>query len=72
MKGTVIGVLRVYTAESMTFGPEEVRFVEAIAHLSGIAIENARMHEALEEQLLAIRRNLIPWAENFNKPRWRG
>ncbi len=72
VKGTVIGVLRVYAAEPMTFGPKEVQFVEAIAHLSGIAIENARMYEAVEEQLAGIRRNLIPWAEKFNNPRWRG
>ena len=71
VKGTAIGVLRVYAAEPREFDPEEVRFVESIAHLGGIAIENARVYEALEQQLAAIRRNLIPWAENFSKPRWR-
>ncbi|MCL4466036.1 MAG: GAF domain-containing protein [Chloroflexi bacterium] len=71
-KGAVIGVLRVYTAEPRIFDDEDVRFVESIANLGGIAIENARVYMALEEQLAAIRRKLIPWAENFSKPAWRG
>jgi GAF domain-containing protein len=71
VKGVSIGILRVYTAQKREFTPEEVEFVEAIANLGGIAIDNARTYEALEEQFEAIRREKIPWAENFRKPRWR-
>jgi signal transduction protein with GAF and PtsI domain len=71
VKDTVIGVMRVYSAEERTFTAEEVDFLVAIANLGGIAIENARVYEALEAQFEAIRREKVPWAENFAKPRWR-
>lgn len=43
-----IGVLRVYSAEEREFTQEEVDFATAIANLSAIAIENARLHQALK------------------------
>ncbi len=42
-----IGVLRVYSGECRYFTPDETEFVTAIANLSAIAIENARLHQAL-------------------------
>jgi len=42
-----IGVLRVYSAEIRQFDDDEVRFLEAAANLSAIALENARMHQVL-------------------------
>lgn len=71
VRDTAIGVMRVYSAQARDFAPAEVEFLEAIASLGGIAIENARIYEALEAQFEAIRREKIPWAENFGKPRWR-
>ena len=71
VKETVIGVLRVYTREPHEFTADELDFLQAVAELSGIAIENARIYEALEAQFDAIRRAKIPWAENFAKPSWR-
>lgn len=44
----VIGVLRVYAGEAREFGDDELEFLKCIAHLSGIALENARMHQALK------------------------
>lgn len=46
-----IGVLRVYTGEARVFGEEEIKFVQAIADISAIAIENARMHQTLKRQM---------------------
>ncbi len=43
-----IGVLRVYSATCRDFTPEETEFLTAIANLSAIAIENARLHQALK------------------------
>lgn len=43
-----IGVLRVYSATCRDFAPEEIEFLTAIANLSAIAIENARLHQALK------------------------
>ena len=53
--GQVIGVLRVYDAECREYAPHEVEFLQAVADLSAIAIENARLHEALKKdyELLA-------------------
>lgn len=45
---TPIGVLRVYTAECRDFSQDEVEFLTIIANLSAIAIENARLHQALK------------------------
>lgn len=43
-----VGVLRVYSAKKRTFDEQEVRFLEAVANLSAIALENARLHQALK------------------------
>jgi signal transduction protein with GAF and PtsI domain len=42
-----IGVLRVYSATIRRFDDEEVQFLQAVANLSAIALENAKMHQAL-------------------------
>ena len=44
-----IGVLRVYTKDERAFKEDEIRFLEAVANLSAIALENARLHEALRK-----------------------
>jgi transcriptional regulator with GAF, ATPase, and Fis domain len=44
----IIGVLRVYTDKVREFGIEEARFLEAVANLSGIAIENCKFHNLLK------------------------
>ncbi len=44
-----IGVLRVYTEEERTFDDVEQKFLEAVANLSAIALENARLHQALQK-----------------------
>ncbi len=49
-----IGTLSVYTGESHSFSNEEIRILSALADLSAIAIEKARLYErivALEEAL---------------------
>lgn len=43
-----IGVLRAYSARIRQFGEQEIKFMEAVANLSAIALENARMHQALK------------------------
>lgn len=52
--GEAIGVLNVYKAESYIFSNEEVHILAALAELSAIAIEKARLYERVvdvEEQL---------------------
>ena len=46
-KKKAIGVLRAYTEKIREFSPDEIKFLEAVANLSAIALENARLHQAL-------------------------
>ncbi len=71
VRDTIIGVMRVYSAEPREFSADEVEFLTAVANLGGIAIENARLYQTLEAEFQAIRREKIPWAENWTKPSWR-
>jgi signal transduction protein with GAF and PtsI domain len=43
-----IGVLRAYTGEERKFDKQEIRFLEAVASLSAIALDNARLYNALK------------------------
>ncbi len=44
----VIGVLRIYTAEPWEFTMEDVNFVQAVAQIAGMAIENCRYAKGLK------------------------
>jgi len=46
-----IGVLRVYADRIRKFREEELKFLKAVANLSAIALDNARMHERLQTRL---------------------
>jgi signal transduction protein with GAF and PtsI domain len=48
VEGRAIGVLRLYSDNVREFDQSEVDFATAIANLSAIAIENARLHQALK------------------------
>jgi len=45
-----IGVLRVYTAAVREFTQEDITFLLAVANVSAIALDNARMHQTLQTQ----------------------
>ncbi len=47
--GSPIGVMRIYSGRKHTFDACEEEFLTAIAALSALAIENARMHQALKK-----------------------
>ncbi len=42
-----VGVLRIYTDKERVFDADERDFLMAVSHVAAIAIENARLHEAL-------------------------
>jgi signal transduction protein with GAF and PtsI domain len=51
-----VGVIRVYTADRHSFDDAEKEFLAAIADISAVAIDNARLHQALKvdyEMLMA-------------------
>lgn len=49
--GHVIGIMRVYTVEPRRFSPEEIEFLGSVANLGAIALDKARAHEALGEDV---------------------
>jgi GAF domain-containing protein len=46
LRGEIVGLMRLYSAETREFSDEESEFVEAVANLGAIALENARRFEA--------------------------
>ena len=50
-KGLAIGVLTIATTTTIPFKPAEVQFVEAIGNIIGVAIDNARLFSATEQNL---------------------
>jgi GAF domain-containing protein len=51
LRGQVIGVLRLYTAEERSFTDDELELVSALAEIGALAIENARLFEEKGEAL---------------------
>jgi signal transduction histidine kinase len=56
-RGDVIGVLNVYTGQPYSFSNEEVRILSALANLSAIAIEKARLYERIVDVEEHLRQN---------------
>lgn len=48
VENNAVGVLRAYTEDEREFDDQEIKFLEAVANLSAIALENARLHQALK------------------------
>ena len=61
LRDEVIGVLRVYTAEPREFSAEDVEFVEVVANLGAIALENARRYAEMRANYDAARQDLLAW-----------
>ena len=49
--GKVSGALRIYTSEHWEFTLEDVNFVQAMAQISGMAIEMARQYKGLKDSI---------------------
>ncbi|MBI4321005.1 MAG: GAF domain-containing protein [Chloroflexi bacterium] len=61
LRDHVIGVVRVYTAERRQFSPEDIEFVEAVANLGAIALENAHRYEEVKADYDAVHQDLLEW-----------
>jgi GAF domain-containing protein len=46
--------MRIYTREPREFSHEDIEFVEAIASLGAIALENAKCHAAVRTDLASL------------------
>jgi GAF domain-containing protein len=49
--GTIIGCLRVYTSEPWEFELDDVNFTQAVAEITGMAIEMARLNRGLKHSI---------------------
>ncbi len=49
--GQSIGALRVYTAEPWEFTLDDVNFVQAMASMTGMAIEMARLYKGMKDSI---------------------
>ena len=48
LKGNVIGVMRIYTAELRDYTDDEITFISSLAEQAALAMENARMYQKLK------------------------
>ena len=61
LRGEVIGVVRVYTAKPYYFTNDDIRFVETVANLSAIALENLRAYEMIQKDYETFREEMLRW-----------
>jgi len=71
LRDDVIGVVRVYSAERREFAPEEIEFVEAVANLGAIALDNARRHSEVKNNYDMVSRYIYndTWVGQFGGSR---
>ena len=68
VKGTIIGVLRIYTSQPRNFSDDEIEFVSGLADMGGIAIDNARMHDYLKKDHENLINEVHRWFEYGQTP----
>jgi len=63
VKGTIIGVLRIYTSQPLEFPNDEVELTCSLAEMGGIAIENAKMYHHLKIGYDSLFHDIHQWFE---------
>jgi len=61
VKERVVGVMRVYSAQPWRFDQAAMEFLTSIADLVALAIENARLHQALQERYEDLKLDVAEW-----------
>jgi GAF domain-containing protein len=61
LRGEIIGVVRVYTSERREFSEDEITFVQAVANLGAIALENIRLYETVKKDYEELRQEMLEW-----------
>jgi GAF domain-containing protein len=61
LRGEVVGVLRVYTAKPYRFTKDDINFVETIANLAAVALENLRAYDIIQKDYETFRRDMLQW-----------
>ncbi len=68
-RGAALGVIRVYTGEVRHFDDAERSFLRLIAELAAIALENARVFEALRTEVHELRKQVAELRHRLGLPR---
>jgi GAF domain-containing protein len=61
VRGTNVGVMRLYSGQVRRFNAEEISFATAVADLGTVAIENAKLHEALKQRFQTLKEDADGW-----------
>ncbi|MDD5509630.1 MAG: GAF domain-containing protein [Dehalococcoidales bacterium] len=61
LRDEIIGEVRVYTAEQRQFSKDDIYFVTAAANLGAIALENAKLYEAVHKDYEAVMHEMLEW-----------
>ena len=61
LKGEVVGLMVLYTAETRRFAEEDIYFASAVANLGAVALANARLYDSLKNNNEALRREIAEW-----------
>lgn len=61
LRDEIIGVVRVYTDRPYQFSEDDIYFVSAVANLGAIALENARLYEAVQKDYEAVMHEMLEW-----------
>lgn len=57
----IIGVLRIYAAEAREFTDVEYQFIEGLAEIGGLGIENARLYQHLKSDYERLMNDVHQW-----------
>jgi GAF domain-containing protein len=61
VRDRIVGVMRVYSARPRPFSVVGAEFLEAVAGLVAVAIENARLYEALRQRYEGLKADVSEW-----------
>ena len=61
LRDDIIGQLRVYTGEPRRFSDDDIYFVQAVANLGAIALENTRLYESCQKAYDALTNDFITY-----------
>jgi len=61
VKEKIVGVMRVYSAQPRPFTPIGIKFLESVAGLVAVAIENAKLYQALQARYEDLKLDVSEW-----------
>jgi GAF domain-containing protein len=61
VKERIVGVMRVYSAQPRPFTPVGIAFLQSVAGMVAVAIENAKLYEALQARYEGLKTDVSEW-----------